>query len=172
MNSRKAISISPVETCADDLCLAHHYADEATKNMPAAISYAKKGLLYTDDGRIPDAECFRQAMGLSRDETCCSPEYVTFLAATGRFDEAIACSVEAIARDVERRSHSINLGQIYYIAGRLVEAKEQLERAEREYPDAWVAAALQGLIAITERRFSAAQRHFDRSRGLPRQGRL
>ena len=172
--SRKAIYVSPVEVCPEDLRLAHKYADEAIRNMPAAVSYIRKGLLCTDDRMIADAKHnFDHAMKVDQLGTRLSHEYVTFLAATGRFDEAIACSIEAIARNEERRTHSINLGEVYYMADRLKEAREQLERAEREYPDAWVAASLQGLIAMTEgRNFAMARRHFDRARGLPRQGRL
>jgi tetratricopeptide (TPR) repeat protein len=171
--SRKAIFVSPIEMCTKDLDLAHAYADEAIRIMPAAISFIRKGLLYTDDRMIDEAAaCFDHAMKLDRDETRLSYEYVVFLAALRRFDKAIACSLEAIACDQERRIHSVNLGEIYYMAGRFTEAREQLERTEREYPDAWAAAMLLGLICLTEGDFSTARRHIDRARRLPGQGRF
>ncbi|MBL8230956.1 MAG: hypothetical protein JNL98_20855 [Bryobacterales bacterium] len=158
---RKAKYADPIGAVPQGMEAARQHAAQAAREIKSARSMATLGMILLASERTTKdaADWFEQARS-SDPQIEISYEYTTYLVARGFHQEAIQRSLAAIAAGHQIKMHSLNLGEIYYIAGQHDKAVGQLQRARKLYPDSWVPPSLLGLAALTQRQYLRASRWF------------
>ncbi|MCD9188447.1 MAG: protein kinase [Pyrinomonadaceae bacterium] len=135
-NAEKAISID------ENLCEAH------------AVLGA---ILYRFESKWAEAENeFRRAIELDPDVAQTYYWYSELLAATGRYDEALAIGRKAVELEPSSPINYLNIGRILYFARRFDDSEKQLSAALKKFPKFAGFRNILGLVYIQQQKTADA----------------
>jgi TolB-like protein/Tfp pilus assembly protein PilF len=130
-----------------------------------AEAHASLGVVLMHDWDWPAAEAeFKRAIELNAGSVKSHEFYGWYLAALGRFEEAIDEERRALELDPVSAEVNTLLGHVLYLARRYDEAIEQLGRALALDDDYWFAHLVVGLVYQQQGRIEDAIEAFQRSR--------